>query len=63
MDITDCIAENEQDYIDKAIKIATDDKFRIKLSKKISQNSNFLFEDIEVVQELMDFFDMCHQAS
>ena len=58
MNIHDCIAENEEDYVNIALRIGNDPQYREEISKRILENCSVLFEDISVVKELENFFKM-----
>ncbi|MEN0050488.1 MAG: tetratricopeptide repeat protein, partial [Bacteroidota bacterium] len=57
--VTDAIAKNEVDYVEKAVKIANDEVYRAALSEQILVNAHKVFEDGEAVRELEDFFQSC----
>ncbi|MEM9888354.1 MAG: tetratricopeptide repeat protein [Bacteroidota bacterium] len=54
--VTDAIAENETDYVEKAVKIANDKAYRTELSQRILDHAHKVFEDREAVRELEAFF-------
>lgn len=56
MDVMDCVASSKEDYVEKAVAIATDDGLRRALSGKIMDRSRLLQEDMSMVRELEQFF-------
>jgi len=56
MDIDGLVANSFDEYIDLAVKTANDKEFRDKIVKDISENNHKLFNDKEVVQEYVNFF-------
>ncbi len=52
----ECIAENEDDYVDIAVRLATKPSFRKKIVKKILKNNDLLFENEKAVAEWERFF-------
>jgi protein O-GlcNAc transferase len=56
IDILDCIAENEEDYINIAVKLGTDPEYRKVIKDRITANCPVLFEDKAAVDELAEFF-------
>jgi protein O-GlcNAc transferase len=54
--IDDCIAGDEEEYVSIAVKIASDREYRKQLSSRILETSGILFEDMNAVKELGDFF-------
>jgi protein O-GlcNAc transferase len=54
--VEEAIATDVSDYIEKAVKIANDANYRNDLSQRIKANADKVFEDIEAVRELEDFF-------
>jgi len=56
MNVYDCIADSEDDYINIAVKIATDKTLRNEISSKILQASDVLFENSKVIDEFERFF-------
>jgi len=61
--VTDTIAKNEEDYVEKAVKIANDEVYRAELSQRILANAHLVFEDMEAVRELEAFFIKICQIS
>lgn len=56
MGIHELIANSTEDYVEKAIRVANDAKFRDEIKTKILANAEKLFEDDEAVRELEQFF-------
>ena len=56
MGVLDCVASNEEDYVDIAVKLGTDSLHNKKIREKISIHSYALFEDMEMVRALERFF-------
>ncbi len=56
MEMTDCIARDLNDYVDIAVRIATDPDQRQALSQKIQQHNAVLFENRRVLTEFERFF-------
>jgi protein O-GlcNAc transferase len=54
--ITDAIACNPKDYVEKAVRIAQDKIYRQQLSNRIREQAHLVFEDMEAVHELESFF-------
>ncbi len=52
MGVMDCIANTPQEYIDKAVRLATDVSYREGMHREICANSHLIFEDIGMVREL-----------
>ena len=57
IDMTECIAEDPESYVDLAVALATDKNRNRQLRRKIKRRSRALFEDIHAVNELEDFFE------
>lgn len=54
--VTDCIAETPDDYVDLAIRLATEPSFRNKIVEKILANNDRLFENQKAISEWERFF-------
>jgi len=52
MGVMDCIANTPQEYVDKAVRLATDVSYREEIRRKIRANSHLIFEDMGMVREL-----------
>ncbi|CAB1064794.1 TPR domain protein, putative component of TonB system [Olavius sp. associated proteobacterium Delta 1] len=63
MGVSDCVARDLDDYVNIAWKLANDKKWRSQVSSKIKANSVKLFEDIEAVRELEEFFEVAVATS
>jgi predicted O-linked N-acetylglucosamine transferase (SPINDLY family) len=57
MGVADLIVESPQEYIDKAVQVATDRDYRRYVVDRIGQRSDVLFNDLEVVREHERFFE------
>jgi Tfp pilus assembly protein PilF len=55
MDILDCVAESPQDYVGRAVRIATDRDCREWLEGRIRSASGVLFENHNVARDLEDW--------
>ena len=62
MGLSDLVASDEQSYISLALRLAQDPDFRARMHDDIGANSDKLFETIEPVRELEDFFRAAHDA-
>jgi predicted O-linked N-acetylglucosamine transferase (SPINDLY family) len=62
MGVEDLIANSADEYVRKAVKVATDRNYRKYVRERIGQCSNILFNDLEVVREHERFFEesLCH---
>ena len=56
MSINDCIAKNEEQYVNIALKVANDKHYRKILKEEIENNSNILFENKAVIEEYTELF-------
>jgi protein O-GlcNAc transferase len=56
MNLTECVAESAEDYIDIAVRIGTDPGYRRDLKKNITERNVALFEQHSVVREFERFF-------
>ncbi len=67
MGIDDCITSSAEEYIELAVRIATDAEFRSSLQAKIVAAAPQLYESDAAVRELEDFFidavGKCHARS
>lgn len=57
MGVPDCIAEDKDDYIRRAVRLATDREARSAVQEKIAAGRGRLFEDVEAVAEVAAFFE------
>jgi predicted O-linked N-acetylglucosamine transferase (SPINDLY family) len=55
--VTDCIATSEEEYVAHAVRLGTDAAYRAEVSARIASASPVLFDDINAVPELADFFE------
>lgn len=55
MGISDLIAIDEDDYIEKALRLAQDHDWHVELSKKILERCPVLFDNQKPIEELRDF--------
>ena len=56
MGSTDCMAENIEDYIEIALKLGLDERYRIEISERLRNSNEILFNDPNVVAEFENFF-------
>jgi predicted O-linked N-acetylglucosamine transferase (SPINDLY family) len=63
MELTDCVAQSAQDYIDIAVRIGTDPDYRQSLRRTILERNAVLFENRQVVTEFERFFETALEAS
>jgi protein O-GlcNAc transferase len=56
MEMSDCIASDPQDFVEKAVKLGTDKQYNQEISKKIVERCPVLFENIGVIHEYERFF-------
>lgn len=61
MGILDCVVSSIDEYIDLACRIGCDEDFRDQLRLKFLSKSHLLFEDINAVREMEDFFESALQ--
>jgi protein O-GlcNAc transferase len=61
MNVPDCIADNEENYIYKAVKLGTDHEYRKAIKAKIISGCPLLFEDIKAVEEMTEFFQKVYK--
>ncbi len=54
--VTDCITETPDDYVDLAVRLATEPSFRKKIVKKILKNKDRLFENEKAISAWERFF-------
>ena len=54
--VTDCIAETPKEYVDIAVRLATDPPYRKKIVKKLEKNKDRLFENEKAISEWERFF-------
>lgn len=56
LDLMDCVAEDPDDYVAIALRLANDRSFRISLGRAIKERSRGLFNNVAAVRELEQFF-------
>jgi protein O-GlcNAc transferase len=54
--VTDTIANSESEYIEIAVRLGLDPQWRQEISKKMGDRHRYLYEDIECVRGLEDFY-------
>jgi protein O-GlcNAc transferase len=57
MEITDCIADSNEKYIELALKTGTNPEYRQEISSKIIERSALIYKDFNSVTELSDLFE------
>ncbi len=57
MEMADCIAASEADYVDIAVRLGTDPAARQALRERILNRNHVLYEDLRVVREFERFFE------
>ncbi len=62
MGIEDAIADDEESYVEIALRMANDAAWREDLSSRIAERSDVLFENRAAVTELEQFFSAAHKA-
>ncbi len=55
LDVPECIAKDTADYVGKAVGIANDRQLRDAISAKIIKNNPVLYENLEPVEDFVDF--------
>lgn len=63
MGVMDCVARTPEEYVDIAVSIAKDPSYRQAIQSKILEANEVLYEDIEAVRELEEFFHEAIQAA
>ncbi|HFE38270.1 MAG TPA: tetratricopeptide repeat protein, partial [Gammaproteobacteria bacterium] len=61
--VTETIAQNEQEYIDIAVKLGTDREWRKSIVDKIAHQHENIYEDVECVRGLESFYEKVVRAS
>jgi len=56
MGVKDTIADNLEEYVAAAVRLALDGQWRQRLARKIAQNKHKIFGDMACIQGLEDFF-------
>jgi predicted O-linked N-acetylglucosamine transferase (SPINDLY family) len=57
MGLEDLVVHSAEDYVSKAVLVATDHDYRQFVTSRIANNSDVLFNDLEAVREHERFFD------
>jgi protein O-GlcNAc transferase len=57
MDFLDCVATDRQSFVDLALKLANNKPWNLKIRNKIREGAPVLFENMEAVHELENFFE------
>lgn len=57
MDIPECIAEDIESYVQKAVQIASNQSLRDSIKAKILKNAPTLYDNLQPVDDLVDFFN------
>jgi predicted O-linked N-acetylglucosamine transferase (SPINDLY family) len=63
MGFFDCVASDAEDYVDTAVRLGADQEYRDSVRHTIRAASNVLFEDMEAVRELEQFFQYAVEVS
>ena len=62
MGLPECIALDNEDYVQKAVGIARDPLLREKIRTKILENNSVLYEDQQSVETLVEFFNSISES-
>jgi len=61
MGITECVAADADEYVEKAVRLGTDADYRLSIVEQIAEAGDVLFEDVasvrqheRVFQEILD---------
>ena len=57
MGVSDCVASDPQTYVEMALRLANDRPWREEVRGKIRANAHLIFEDMEAIRELEQFFE------
>jgi predicted O-linked N-acetylglucosamine transferase (SPINDLY family) len=63
MGITDCVANNRNEYVDIAVRLGTDRDFRKKVCDAIASRCDVLFENSGAVEELGSFLQSAYNRA
>jgi predicted O-linked N-acetylglucosamine transferase (SPINDLY family) len=55
MGFLDCVADSPKDYVDIAVRLGTDEAFRVRIENLIRERSAVLFDDSRVVEDFARF--------
>ena len=61
MGITDCIVENNEEYIEKANRLANDKNYRKQIQEKVLEKNNVLFEQQSIIDEWTDILQQIYR--
>ena len=56
MGVMDCVAKNQQEYVEIALRLGTDRDCRTAMRERIVDTSECIFEDVGTVRALERFF-------
>ena len=56
MNMMDCVASTPEEYVDIAVRLATDREYRELIRSRILAANQVLYEDHSVIRELEQFF-------
>jgi predicted O-linked N-acetylglucosamine transferase (SPINDLY family) len=56
MDFLDCVANTPEQYVEIAVRLGTDEKYRTRIKAKILKHNHVLYEDGGAVREFERFF-------
>ena len=56
MDVMECVAQDCEDYAQKAVAIANDSALRQRIQSKILANNHALFENQQAILDSVEFF-------
>jgi predicted O-linked N-acetylglucosamine transferase (SPINDLY family) len=62
MDLDEPVAASQDEYVEKAVRLAGDRDARAALGRRIEQGSHALFDDDGVVREMEDFFEAAYRG-
>jgi predicted O-linked N-acetylglucosamine transferase (SPINDLY family) len=54
---TECVADSPEDYVEKAVRLANDRRFRHDVVQQLSDAAHHVFEDRRAVDEMADFLE------
>ncbi len=57
MGIDDLVVQSPEEYVGKAVQVATDREYRKYVTEQIAEKSDLLFNDLEAVREHERFFE------
>ncbi|MBF0358895.1 MAG: tetratricopeptide repeat protein [Magnetococcales bacterium] len=63
MEMDDLVATDEESFLQLTWRVANDQEFKARLQEKIRANSHKLYERIEVVREMEEFFIKAYELS